>query len=165
MVSMRCVVETEFLGVPIATGGRRPTPPPQDMRPLARGGESVAEAAEDPLLRLLRRALRGLAGLKGLSIFGRAFCSSGYAATKFFHRMEFMALPAATVLERLQQRLAAYAERGQVVLRTDASLAWNLLGGRPRDGGFGALPVANHVRARHARWGARLVGTAPGKKP
>jgi hypothetical protein len=111
-------------------------------------------------------ALERLAGLH-LSMFGRAAGSAGYALSPFLFHAEFCGLPPAALLDELCSKVAKLVDRGQAPRdsqRRFAGVKQQLLSGSPVVGGFGALPLREHVTARHAVWAVRLLagpGTAP----
>jgi hypothetical protein len=87
--------------------------------------------------------------LQHLSAFGRGPCGTSYAAAKVLYPAEFQPLPANV---RLQQVLAAFTfdntvpGAGQTRTGPHAStLASSLFAVRPRDGGFGVLPIRSHM--------------------
>lgn len=132
------------LGVPIANGA----PPPAAT--AARWAE-LADRVE---------AVYGRAARLGLSVFGRGFASAGYGVSKLLYHAEFLGHPPPAVARRLTRATARLVDRAQGPRsrrRRFAGLHHSVLFGRPADGGFGALPLAEHVSARHARWGARLI--------
>ena len=95
-----------------------------------------------------------------LSVFGRAAGASGYGVSKLLYHSEFGAWPE-TVVHRLERASVKLVDRGLAPAsgrRAMPGVPSALLAGAPRDGGFGLLPWKAHVRARHACWGARLLG-------
>jgi hypothetical protein len=96
----------------------------------------------------------------GLSMFGRAFACAGYGISKVLYHAEHAGMPPADVLHQLQQhtRLTVDCNRLLGVRGTQPpGPAVELLVGHPRYGGFGMLPWREHIRARHAVWGCKLI--------
>ena len=111
----------------------------------------------------------------GLSVFGRGFAAGSYCLSKLFYHMEFADTPAA-VMSDLESLAKGLVDRGlppgtagdRVVagpavgpvparLRHLPGVHSALLAGSPREGGFGLLPFAQHILARHAVWALRLI--------
>ena len=94
-----------------------------------------------------------------LSVFGRAFGASGYGVSKLLYHAEFSTVPD-SVMHRLHSTSVKLVDRGLAPASRGRALPGvpsPLLVGAPRDGGFGLMPWMQHVRSRHARWGARLL--------
>ena len=70
-------------------------------------------------------------------------------------------MPPHQLLRGLTSTIAALVDSGvapgQQVGPRFAGVAADLLIGSPKEGGFGVLPLAQHIRVRHAVWGARLA--------
>ena len=94
-----------------------------------------------------------------LSVFGRAFGASGYGVSRVLYHAEFSGWPEGVVgrLERIGVKLVDRGLAPASCKRALPGVSSALLTGPPREGGFGLLPWRQHVRARHARWGARLL--------
>lgn len=95
-----------------------------------------------------------------LSMFGRALASSGYGISKLLYAAEFVGSPPDDVLSTLDALQAKLVVRGQAPAaheRRFAGVRAGLLPGHPSLGGFGALPYKQHITARHAMWGVRLL--------
>lgn len=99
-----------------------------------------------------------------LSTFGRAFGASGYGLSRFLYHAEFSDMPPAAVLAgilsttgRLVDAARPPADRRPV----PTGVPHRLLAGHPTVGGFGLLPLEQHIRARHAVWGVRLACSNP----
>jgi hypothetical protein len=101
-----------------------------------------------------------LAGMP-LSMFGRAFGSASYALSKLLYHAEFCGQPPRACLAQLTALAARLVDRGlpsgPLARRAFTGVRADLLVGHPSGGGFGALPLVEHIRARHAVWGARLL--------
>ena len=69
-------------------------------------------------------------------------------------------MPPQPILNQLDKATARLIDRqlapGSMVRRF-AGVSGSLLVGHPKVGGFGALPWKEHIRARHAKWGVRLI--------
>ena len=138
---------TTALGVPLCNG---PLPPDVTAAAWAARLASV-EAVYTRVSRL------------GLSTFGRGFASAGYGVPKLLFQAEFLGQPPPAVAQRLRRITARLVDRSLSPAssrRSFAGLHHSVLFGRPAHGGFGALPLREHITARHARWAARLI-TAP----
>jgi hypothetical protein len=95
-----------------------------------------------------------------LSTFGRAFAAGGYALSKLLYHAEFGGMPDDSVMQHLTTSLNKVVDRCQTTSNTQHHLTGipgSLLVGHPLAGGFGLLPVDEHIRARHAVWASRLV--------
>jgi hypothetical protein len=97
-----------------------------------------------------------LSRLRSLSAFGRGMGSAAYGVSLLLYAAEFSGEPPAEVCASLQHATSVLVDRAGDARRF-AGVRADLLVGRPADGGFGAMPWAQHVRARHAQWAARLV--------
>jgi hypothetical protein len=103
-----------------------------------------------------------------LSMFGRAFASAGYSLSTILYHAEFGGMPPEAQLQEVIKKEAELVDgrcmrAGQrhPVRLTGVSAEKQV--GPPSQGGFGVLPLREHIRARHARWGLRLAcsGTTP----
>jgi hypothetical protein len=95
-----------------------------------------------------------------LSMFGRAFAASAYGMAKILYAAEYAGLPPEPHLTQLVKATAALVDRGLAPGapgRHFAGVAADMLGGNPKEGGFGCLHLVEHVRARHAMWAVRLM--------
>jgi len=70
-------------------------------------------------------------------------------------------MPPKKVIEALEKdtgRLVNIgAAPGEGPRRVFTPVKYALLAGSPKVGGFGVLPLREHIRGRHAKWGARLL--------
>ncbi|PNW87897.1 hypothetical protein CHLRE_01g006450v5 [Chlamydomonas reinhardtii] len=109
-------------------------------------------------MREARRRLRRVAHL-GLSVFGRASAASAYCTSMVTWHMEHSGLPddIAQELERLVARVVDRRLAPDSTEKRLTGIPTELLYGHPTTGGFGALPIRQHVRGRHATWAARLA--------
>jgi hypothetical protein len=96
-----------------------------------------------------------------LSMFGRGLSVAGYAVSTLLYHAEFAGLPPDAQLQRLQSQLARVVEHAQApgaaTPRRFTGIGQGLLAGSPKGGGFGMLPLVEHVQARWARRGAELI--------
>ena len=100
-----------------------------------------------------------------LSAFGRASTVSAYALGQLPYAAEFTGWPdGCTDTHRLLQQAAMYVDSGRAPAAAPApgdslwlGVPMPLLYGSPRIGGFGLLPLKEHVRARHASWTAAFI--------
>jgi hypothetical protein len=92
-----------------------------------------------------------------LSRFGRGMGASTYAISPFLYHAEFVGLPPVDTLQELQRKLAWLVDRN---LQRGGGFTWvrgELLVGSPSMGGFGLIPLKQHILARHAWWAHRLL--------
>ncbi|PNW77603.1 hypothetical protein CHLRE_10g444044v5 [Chlamydomonas reinhardtii] len=133
-------------------------------------GTAAAQGA--PSLSPAIGTLGTLCGLP-LTAFGRGFCASSYAVSRVLYHMEFAGLPPQTVLADFLKTLVRFVDRRIIVASPQGAgrarlpgLPSDCVALPPRDGGFGLLPVVEHVRARHAvlavRWLQHMHGSAAG---
>lgn len=121
----------------------------------------VSEVDWSQALTTVRAAYRRLAALP-LSVFGRGYGASGYGVSTLLYHAEFSD-PPPPVLQELTSLSARLVDRGSAPgarLRPGQRLPGvptELLFGSPLNGGFGLLPWAEHITARHARWAVRFL--------
>ena len=96
-----------------------------------------------------------------VSAMGRGLACAAYGVSQLMFHAEFGGMPPHQLLRGLTSTIAAFVDSGvapgQQVGPRFAGVAVDLLVGSPKEGGFGVLPLAQHIRARHAAWGARLA--------
>ena len=95
-----------------------------------------------------------------LSVFGRASAAAAYGLHRLTWHMEHGGLPPEGTLTDLEAKAAKLIDRGQgpsVRDRRATGIPKRLLLGHPTAGGFGALPLREHVQARWACWAVRFV--------
>jgi hypothetical protein len=102
-----------------------------------------------PKLDNVYKCLQKLARMP-LSAFGRAFGAGGYALSTLLYHAEYMGLPPKGMLKQLQAKVAAIVDRKGNRL---TGVTGALLVGSPVEGGFGLLPLEQHIQGRRARWG------------
>ncbi|PNW80320.1 hypothetical protein CHLRE_07g312701v5 [Chlamydomonas reinhardtii] len=133
-------------------------------------GTAAAQGA--PSLSPAIGTLGTLCGLP-LTAFGRGFCASSYAVSRVLYHLEFAGLPPQTALADFLKTLVRFVDRRIIVATPQGAgrarppgLPSDCVALPPRDGGFGLLPVVEHVRARHAvlavRWLQHMHGSAAG---
>ena len=119
------------------------------------------EACSKPLL----AAYKKIAALP-LSTFGRGIAASSYGISTLLYHLEFSDPPASLLsgLESASLQMVGEREPPKHPLHHPCqspahhnSALTSLLVGNPKEGGFGLLPWRQHVIARHAVWGQRLV--------
>ena len=155
---------------------------PADLPPAAHGlsvvssatslGVTFGEAADagagwQGLVQGVHDSYARIAAVRRLSVFGRGFASAAYGLSRLLYHAEFHGLPPPESLQPLHAATAKLVDRGQApsdTRRAFAGVAADMLPGRPADGGFGVLPLAEHVSARHAWWGLQLL-LAPAGAP
>ncbi len=98
-----------------------------------------------------------------LSAFGRATAVSAYALSRVLYRTEFADLPTNQELRQLQRDLSSVVEHAADPCappqRAFTGVRSQLLLGGAREGGFGLLPLREHITARHVAWGVRLLAS------
>lgn len=145
------VAEAQTLGVLFSNG----------PLPAAR----LAEFWEERLAGVYSRYER-LARMQ-LSPFGRGYAATGYGLGRLLFHMEFMGLPPRRQLDALLRRTARLVDRGHVPGQGAQPVAVPNVGlpGPPAAGGFGLLPLVEHVRARHMWWAIKLALSAAEAPP
>jgi hypothetical protein len=141
-IQLQCVLQANILGIPVGSNA------PLDW---------------DSLLQGVTDAFRRLSYIPKLSTFGRGFGSAAYGVSKLLYAAEFSELPNEDQQAALTRAVAQLVDRGQPPNPSQPrfpGVAASLLTGSPKEGGFGALPWLQHIRARHAWWGAQFA-TAP----
>jgi hypothetical protein len=128
----------------------------------AQAGTAVAASPGANWPELLGRVTSAYSKVQrlGLSMFGRAFACAGYGISKLLYHAEHAGMPPPDVLHQLQQhtRLTIDCNRLLGVRGTQPpGPEAELLVGHPRDGGFGMLSWREHILARHAVWGCKLL--------
>jgi hypothetical protein len=95
-----------------------------------------------------------------LTAFGRAYASSTYAVSRVLHHAEYSGAPPAHPLQELEKITAKLVARGQAPddpKKKFVGVHHKLLLGSPSEGGFGAFPWAQHIKARHALIALRAI--------
>ncbi|MBV5331928.1 reverse transcriptase family protein, partial [bacterium] len=95
-----------------------------------------------------------------LTAFGRAYASGTYAVSRVLHHAEYSGAPPAGTLQELEKITAKLVARGQAPEDPKPKFAGvhhKLLLGSPSEGGFGAFPWAQHIKARHALIAIRAI--------
>ena len=116
-------------------------PIPQDPPPLPlaiqQAWASRLAAASNTLHRIMALPL---------SEIGRGQAASSYAISTFLYHAEFSGMPPhlPQIITELRRAVAP-------------GVPWCILTASPKEGGFGVLPVNQHIQARHAAWAVRLV--------
>lgn len=116
-----------------------------------------------PISTAVEKACIRLSGLP-LSTMGRGQLASSYAVSKALFLTEFSDLPEAQ-LSLLERNVQYFVDTGVPhsrppslpASRPTRGLCHQLLYGRPAEGGFGLLPLRQHISARHAVWASRLL--------
>jgi len=95
-----------------------------------------------------------------LSAFGRATAASAYGLQTVTWHMEHGGPPPDATLEHVERLTARLVDRQQGPEDPGQRLTGvpnSLLAGHPSTGGFGLLPLRQHIRARHAIWAIRFI--------
>jgi hypothetical protein len=107
-----------------------------------------------------------------VSMFGRAAAVSSYALGKVLYHLEFLGLPKPSVLKPFLSRVAAVVDRRLSPERYDLNskarppgVSLSVMALPSAVGGFGLLPLVEHVQARHAVLAVRCVLGACGLLP
>lgn len=101
-----------------------------------------------------------------LSAFGRSFAAGGYCLSRALYHLEFMGLPKAPALAGLERSTAALIDRalppGPPAVKRLVGMGKATLPVHPLAGGFGLLPLREHVQGRHAALAVRFMAGALG---
>jgi hypothetical protein len=127
------------------------------------GGDAASAVAWEARVEAVLNRYSKLARL-GLSVFGRAQTAGAYGLGRLLYHAEHAGLPC-EVAERLQRATVALVDRGLAPASGERRLPGvpsELLAGKARRGGFGMLPLQQHVLARHAALARQLVLWATG---
>lgn len=119
-------------------------PPPTPAHVLAAWGARIA---------VLNSRLTRVARLP-LSTMGRGLSTSAYALSTFLYHAEFAGFP---------PDLDTILQRARTTIANDIPLP--LLCGSPGSGGFGLLPLQQHIHARHAAMALRLIQAWTPQRP
>ena len=95
----------------------------------------------------------------GLSVFGRAQCAGAYGVSRVLFHAGHSGMPG-EIAQDLWRKAVALVDRGvgpDSQRRSLPGVHSQLLVGRPSKGGFGLLPMEQHIRARHAMFAKQLV--------
>jgi hypothetical protein len=114
-----------------------PQPIPPEHPAAATAFQARVARAESRLSEVLRLPF---------SVMGHGLAASAYSFSTFLYHAEFRSLP-----------LSAQAFVRSAYRRIGRGVPAVLLPGSPSQGGFGTLPVLEHVQARHAAMAARLM--------
>jgi Reverse transcriptase (RNA-dependent DNA polymerase) len=90
-----------------------------------------------------------------LSVFGRAVGASSYAVSKLLYHAEFLDSLSDTQIAHMQAEIAALVDRKSRPGFT--YVPHECLLGAAKQGGFGVLPLHQHLLARRAVWAVRLL--------
>ena len=141
IAGLRVVAAADALGIAF-------TNPP--VRPAVAGVKQLP-AARQRMTKISRM---------GLSMFGRATAAGAYALQMSTYHMEHSGLPPPEALSRIMSDVAKLVDRAlgpDETARRLTGVPLRLLPGHPTVGGFGVLPLEQHVRSRHAKWTIALV--------
>ena len=155
------VQHTVALGVPCSNSATRtasPQQPPSAAGAITRASLRPSRETPAPLPAHVAAALGRRLGAAErlvsliqalpLSAMGRGVMASAYACARLAYLAQFVGLPASPIVAAFVSRVSSAVGPG---------VPHALLGGRPRDGGFGLLPVQAHAVARHASMATRLL--------
>ena len=154
LATISVVGSATSLGIPHSTPPSPPAPPLRArftraaLRPACTRPQPAAPHALHAWAQRLLVAggrMHAIARLP-LSPMGRGLGMSAYALSTFLYHAEFAGLP--PTLDAFSMRLAT---------AVDPAVPPPLLHGRPAHGGFGLLPLRQHVLARHASTASRLL--------
>ena len=123
--------------------------------------DGTVQADWPALMAKVKKAYTFISRLK-LSRFGRAIASSSYGISKLLYAAEFAGMPPAHVVKELNKLTAKLVDRGQAPedrpgRQVFTGVKSRLLAGHPSTGGFGSMPWEQHIAARHAVWGVRMM--------
>jgi exonuclease III len=116
----------------------------------------------EELLKAVKGSYDKLARLP-LSMFGRASAAAGYGVSKILYHAEVSEVPA-LIQDQLRAMTTKLVDKGLAPSASHLRPGFRLPGirsdmlpGHPSQGGVGVLPWTEHVTARHAMWGKRLL--------
>ena len=99
-----------------------------------------------------------------LYVFGRGMGTAAYGLSKVMYAIEFVGMPPAAVMDQLTRSTAKLVDRGRApedTTRAFACVMSDLLVGNTKHGGCGAMPLRQHITARHPQWCLDLVCGSP----
>lgn len=150
VLGMKVVPTATSLGITFSNEGLEP----EGFEPEGADWTSLLGAVSECYTKIARLPL---------SMFGRAFAAAGYGISKLLYHAEFTAVPA-WVTKQLQRITAQLVDRklppAATTLRRTRCLPGipsQRLTGPPTQGGVGLLPWRQHITARRAIWGKRLL--------
>lgn len=120
--------------------------------------ESSPSRPKGALLEKLEKRCSNLAGCN-LTMFGRAFCTATYLTSVMLYHATFVEVPP-RVQKRAEECIAKLVNRNispSTGGQHFTGPADDLLPGHPTTGGFGALPLEQHIQARRAKWMLELA--------
>ena len=156
--------------LPTESGGLRVVPHATSLGVTFSNNTSEPNPLMDwePRMTAVRQSFSKLAKLP-LSIFGRAMAGFGYGTSRILYHAEHSAMPAAST--QLHLRWTSHlTDRGNPPPSPPATYPLHplpgvhtrLLVGKPKDGGFGAIPMAAHILARGAASARRYIAWEAG---
>lgn len=122
-------------------------------------GDATTSADWPSLQERMKTRCTKIAGM-GLSMFGRAFSVAAYVSSTLLYHAEFCDIPP-TTLDTIQRWVAKLIDRKQApgaTTRRFPGIKSEFLALHPRVGGVGSLPLIEHIAARRAAWGLKLIG-------
>lgn len=150
VLGMKVVPSAKSLGISFSNEGLEP----DGFEPEGADWTSLLGAVSECYSKIARLPL---------SMFGRAFAAAGYGISKLLYHAEFSPVPA-WVTKQLHQITAKLVDRklsptGNALRRTRClpGIPSQLLTGPPSQGGVGLMPWKQHITARRAMWGKRLL--------
>lgn len=126
--------------------------------------ENTQTQPQGALIEKLEKRCDNLANCN-LSMFGRAFCTASYLTSVLLYHATFVTLPK-TAQKKAENCVARLVNRNIGTIaggRRFTSVRADLLPGHPTTGGFGVLPLTQHINARRAKWMLEL--TSGGNQP
>ena len=132
------------------------------------GGTAPASARWDELHEGVLKCYKRLSHVS-LSAFGHGFATAAYGVSRLLHAAEYTGMPAGLAADLLATT-AALVDRDEppggplpadihsaAPPRRFSGVRADLVCGHPTSGGLGALPFAQHLVAREAKWALRLL--------
>lgn len=117
----------------------------------------------EPLIAKLDRSYSSISNWR-FTIFGRAHATGCYGVTRLLHHAEYSGLLTIAQQQHLTKITAKLVDRGQAPSDPEhvfAGLHQEILFGRREEGGFGAFPWKQHIQARHAVLGLKIITGDP----
>lgn len=92
----------------------------------------------------------------GMSSFGMGFAVAGYVSSVIFFQCEYIGLPPSKIAKSINQTISCLIDR-KGKKKGFAGVPLQLLAGNPKIGGFGAISIEEHLKARWAKWGLKFL--------
>ena len=125
------------------------------------GGDGVVGVNWVDRMQIVRDRLQRISRIPNMSAFGRAFAANAYAMSTLLYGAQFTGSLPQEHGDTLQKWVAALVDAGLGPaddLRRPPGIPQSCMAAHPREGGFGLLPVRQHLLARLAVEAVQLAG-------